>query len=411
MPATDDEKRLESRASAVTASLALVCGLVLLYVSFWGWQSDAVDTVDHVVKFDSTYLSSARGVLEIPTLTTRMIMRSVFWMSVLVVIVAIVGIVGSLLRHKGPVCAYVLFATCLSLVVLVSSVQTSHRRILAGPVLMRQAEKLCNTRTYIQLSTGLGCTFASHYNQSEVDSCGALCKFRVDQLKKHRGCEVLPKLCSAFDYERLEGGGCLAAALGTGMVAYKHKGSSMCSHACRTECDRDIGCDTFIHMKWSGGKEQCVVLTARATYHDPANWTHFTKGFRKVLTRLRNDSAPAENASLVGAHLEHQCFRRAKPEVLLEFMDIGLYLAVTTGVLAALLLLSTFCTCCILYNVNMSRRGLPTAFELGFMMCCPCFSQHVHRKFKEDYFRDDEKGEDSDGESEDSESDDEDCVE
>lgn len=415
MPETEEGKQLESRASAVTASLALVCGLVLVYVSFHGWQSEAVEIVDHLVKYDSTYYHSARGTaLEIPTLTTKRIMGSVFWMSILVVVVAIVGIMGSLLRHKGPVCAYVLFATCLSLVVLVSSVQTSQRRILADPVLMRQADRLCNASTYIQLTSGLGCSFASDYTQSEVEPCGALCKFRVEQLKRHRGCHMLPKLCSAFAYERLPGGGCLAAALETGMVAYKHKGASMCSDECRAACDMDIGCDTFINVMHRGGvHEQCVTLTSRASYHNPANWTRFTKGYQKFLDRLRNASAPADDASIVESNWTHQCFRRTKPQVLLEFLDVGMYLSLTTGLLAMLLLLSTFCTCCILYNVNMSRRGLPTAFELGFMMLCPCWSQHVHRKFKEDYFKHHEKGDDdsdSDGESED-ESDDEDCVE
>lgn len=404
MPATAGEKQLESRASAATAALALVCGLVLAYVSFNGWQGDAVEVVDHLVKFDSTYLSSTRGVLEIPTLTTKSIMRSVFWMSILVVITSIIGVVGSLLRQKGPVCTYVLFATCLSLVVLVSAVQTSQRRILAGPVLMRQAERLCNTSTYIQLSAGLGCNYTSQYNQEEVDVCGTLCTFRVDQLKKHNGCTLLPRLCSAFTYEQLEGGGCLAAALGTGMVAYKHRGAPMTADACRHSCDNDIGCDTFINMEHTDGRTQCVVLTTHAVERSPANWTQFTKGFQNLLTTKPNASAAQA--------WTHQCFRRAKPEVLLEFMDLGLHLAVTTALLAVLLLLSTVCTCCILYNVNMSRRGLPTAWELALLMLCPCFSQHVHRKFNEEYFadKDEEEEDDSDSDS-DSGSEDEECVE
>jgi len=301
--------------------------------------------------------------------------------------------------------------------VLVSSAQTSQRRLLATPVLMRQAENLCNTSTYIQLSTGLECNYTKLYDKSEVPPCGPLCEFRVKELRKNKGCSVLPRLCSAFDYEELEGGGCLEAALDTGMVAYKHKGESMTFDSCKEACDSDIGCDTFITLSHTGGEAQCVILSARATWHNPRNWTKFTRGFRKFLARHQNRSAESDSSNVMGEGWDHQCLRRTKPQVLLDFMDMGLYLAVTTASLAVVLLLSTFCTCCMLYNVNMNRRGLPTALELGLMMLCPCFSAHVHRKFHEEYFdesakaihdEDDSDEDDSDGEDEDS---DEECVE
>merc|ERR1712187_300425 len=59
----------------------------------------------------------------------------------------------------------------------------------------------------------------------------------------------------------------------------------------------------------------------------------------------------------------HKCFKRKEPLILVKFLNTGMYLALSTSLVGILLLLSTFCTCCILYNVNMSRRGLPTAIE------------------------------------------------
>lgn len=402
MPNTAEEDRLESRASAFTALLTLVCGLFLMSVSFRGMHSEAVDILDDLVKFDTAYPGQMAG-SDIPPLTTKRIMQSLFWMSILVVVAAVIGIVGSMLRQKGPVCVYVVLASALSLVVLVSAAQTSQRRILAAPMLMRQVEDICMPVRYIRLTHTLGCDFAKVYDEAEMKHpCGPYCQFRVQALQEFHGCEVLPKLCTSFTYEELQSGGCLSAALQTGMAVYRHTGLPMSADDCHAACDNDIGCSTVINLLHEGsGQAQCMVLSARASFHSTANWTEVGQGARLYLGKHGNATGTVNGWT-------HQCFRRAQPRVLVEFMDCGLRLAVATASLGVALLLSVFCTFCILYNVNMSRRGLPTALELGLMMLCPCCSHHVHRRFHEDYFEKDFAEGDSDGEEEDS---DDECME
>lgn len=401
MPVTKEGQRLESRVTAFTALLTLIAGLLLDRVSFSGWRSHAVATVDHLVKHNADYPSFQHNTWQnsaeiVPVLTTQRIMEALFWISLLVILSAVIGIVGALMRRKGVVITYVILASALSLVVLVSAAQTSQRRALVGPLIMYQVDHLCNASTYIQLSSGLGCDFAANFSSSRVPVCDALCQFRVQSLQRLNGCTVLPDLCSSFRYSRLGGGGCFTAAAESGQVVYKSVHSNMSYSACKSFCDQDIGCSTFITLDAKASEEeQCLSITNTLTANrDPTNWTDITALYFQQKGDLSKGTG--------GGTWNHKCYKRAEPEVLVEFLAHGLHLAIATAVLGVILLMSTICTCFILYNMSMSRRGLPTATELGLMLFCPCCSDKIRRKYNEDYMDEIMKSSEPDSSSEES---------
>jgi len=311
---------------------------------------------------------------ELPIVTTERIMQTMFWMSWLVVVAAVAGIAGALLRNRTPTCIYIIMASALSVVVLVSAAQTTQRRMLVGRMVEHQVDQLCNASTYMQLTSGLGCGFAATYAQAKVAPCDALCELRVEKLQKLEGCHILPHLCSTFRYGRLKGGGCFAAAAQNGWTVFRHMAPSTSLEACEGECNADIGCTTYIHIP-SGARsgEQCFLIADPAAQHNRMNWT----ALAPASLHAADDAAGS-------------CFRRTKPEVLVEFLAHNLHESISAALLGVVLLLSTACTCCILYDVSMSRKGLPTATELALMMFCPCVpaAERAREKYGDDYLDD-----------------------
>lgn len=374
------EESAETKAGICTSILALTSALAMIWACRLALSSRAIRTVDHLVEYNAMWLGATSDgweeiADEIPVFTTQRIVQSLLVCSYVIVLASILGVAGALLRRKGLVCTYVILASCLSVVVLVGAAQIWQTRLLATPLLTQQVLELCNTTTYVELTTSLGCPLRRPYLPSEVVPCDEACAFRVASLQRLDGCTELPMLCKRFTYQRLPPALCLDAA-NRSDTAYEYVRGKLRFDACRAECDIDIGCDTFVHKP----SEACILLSGLASQHSTTTWH-----------ALRKESL----AQRVPRGWEQRCYRRVEPMVLRVFTEHGRKLATATSVLGAMMFLSTACTWLLMYNVNINRKGKPTAVELGLMMMCPCCSQQLHRRFHGDPLAEEEASSDA----------------
>jgi len=351
------------------AAVSLMAGVLLAAVSFAGLRSEALWTIDRIVVFNVAW-QGGRGTL-LPLLTTRRIFKILVGVGLVVSAAAVVGILGARTRHKSLVCTYVALASTLSAVTLMGGVQAIQRKSVVEPLVHREVMDLCNATRYIRLSSAMGCKWASAYAPSEVPSCGNICQWRVDVFGQMRGCAVMPRLCTSFFYEELNPGmgasDCVAAISQTGSAMY---GASEGRAACQDLCDKDIRCAAYAYSSASLAKpELCLLGAGVASAHPSPEWSAFL--------------LPTEATAFLSGGSNLQCYRRTEPRVLDDFRTHGTRLAVTTLTLGLILAVSTVNSCRLMYNVNMRRRGKPSATELGAMMCCPCCAQETHSKFHE----------------------------
>mmetsp|Transcript_45322 Transcript_45322/g.129385 ORF Transcript_45322/g.129385 Transcript_45322/m.129385 type:complete len:389 (+) Transcript_45322:85-1251(+) len=362
MPASKDEEEKESNRAAWLAALASLTGLVLVVVSVAAMRSGALFVVDRLVLLDAAW----RGRLDTPppVVTTRRIFEVLIFVGFLVICTSFLGIMGARTRHKSAVCTYVVFAAIFTVIMLAGGISTIQRKALVEPLIARQVVDLCNATTYIRLATQLRCKFAKSYAPSEITPCGVFCDFRANLLRQLQGCIVMPRLCEQFFYEEFRSGDCAAEIAQGGSAIYM---ASETSERCRQLCDDDIRCTAYAHSGAAPAKpERCLLGQGVAADHPPPRWSAL---------------APTQAAEYLGGGGRVSCFRRTEPRVLERFRTHGTRLAVSTMVLGLVLTVSTTFSCCLMYNLNIKRRGRPTAAELALMLCCPCCARDAHRKF------------------------------
>mmetsp|Transcript_102994 Transcript_102994/g.182950 ORF Transcript_102994/g.182950 Transcript_102994/m.182950 type:complete len:98 (+) Transcript_102994:318-611(+) len=91
---------------------------------------------------------------------------------------------------------------------LVAALQAWQRKAVVEPVIGRQVEVLCNATEYVQLATGLHCSWARDYTEAQPAACTASCEWKVELLAETKACAWMPTLCKAFSYEALPSSEC-----------------------------------------------------------------------------------------------------------------------------------------------------------------------------------------------------------
>jgi len=366
---------LESRRTSLSAFLTLICGCLLLGVSIAGSRSDAIHTVDQLAIFEalwpneilekSAHHSWERAAEAVPTFTIARIMKFLTGISVVVIAASLLGIAGTISRHKNLVCTYVLLASCLSACVLLNAAQATQRKSVAEPLIRRQVFDLCNASTYVRLGRNLNCEWSKELQSLPLTPCMDVCQWRVQLLEHMSGCSLLPRLCKKFEYQPLAQEACAATVTSGKTSAEFVAGLS----ECQDRCDQDITCTDFAHQS--------------AMKADSGRCTLFGRAFDLSLP----SAGVFAEKTLAQDDGDRHCYRRVQPTVLRKFSSHEWYICVCTVALGALLVMSSACTCCLMYNVNIDRRGQPTGLELACMMFCPACADRIHRRYYEDYFK------------------------
>lgn len=385
-----DYEELEARRTSCLAVLAFAAGGLLTALAVVGLRNTAMRDVDRLVIFNAlwpTYNKQGmwREVMDVavPAMTTRRIMRILLGTSIVVMLASLLGLAGVRTQRKGLVCTYTLVASVLAAWTVMAALELAERGWLATPLIHRQVEDLCNATEYIRLGEEMNCTWVTVYERYEVDPCGEVCAFRAKVLSRLDGCRLLPHLCRRFEYNLMPAGDC-ERSLADVSNGY---GSFVGGLDCQRECDRDISCDAIAVKE---GSEHCLLLRGRSSLHKPPQWLQIPQAVN-VSTFLGSTSAQVESTvprrlaagvpSAPAAGAPPLCFARGIPKTLAEFESLSAYLVAATAVLGATLLVSLFCTCCQMYNINMLRQGKATATEELAMMFCPCCTEDLHDRY------------------------------
>jgi hypothetical protein len=354
-----EDEQQQSFTVAGLAGLALLCGILLAVISSLAVHSEAVKTVDRLVRFELTY-----GPDEfVPTAET--LFTGMLYVSGAVAFAGVVGIIATLTHHKAFVSCYVIMSVLLAVLVMVAGVELLQRRETVEPIVKSQVTDLCNGTTYLRLSMNMGCGWTSVFNLTQPPPCGTFCADRVQRLKQLDGCELLPLLCERFQYEELTPAQCDAAisqatepmyVAAFGMTAFDGT-----SESCAQACDADIMCTSYMFSDASG-TAKCVLGAAMSSSHLPPQWTPLP---------------PAHVKAYFGG--EPKCSQRTEAHVFWRFESFDFRMALITMMLGVGLGVSALGTCLFMYNINMRREGKPNACSLCFMMLCPCFASDYKR--------------------------------
>jgi len=380
MPATKYEEEKESNIAAFLATLSLVNGIILCFVSILATRSGALYVIDRLVVFNAAWHTRSEDAPFV--LTTRRIYEYLIFVGFLVVMSSVLGIAGAKSRNRHLVCTYVVLAGTFTVVMLAGGVQTIQRRSVVEPMIFSQVKDICNATTYMRLASSIPCKFAESYSPSELTPCGVYCRYRAGLLRQLQGCTVMPRLCQQFFYEELPPEACAAEITqGHSMMYLAAEGSERC----REFCDNDIRCTAYAYSGPSAAKpERCLLGQGVGADHLPPRWSPIH---------------PSEAAEYLSGGSRMACFRRTEPMVLARFKTHGMRLAASTMALGLVLLASTAVSCCVMYNANFKRRDLPKGTELALMMCCPCCAGETRRRFTEPDLSDDELSEGDDEEA------------
>eukprot|EP00928_Gymnodinium_smaydae_P047033 TRINITY_DN31372_c0_g1_i1.p1 TRINITY_DN31372_c0_g1~~TRINITY_DN31372_c0_g1_i1.p1 ORF type:complete len:443 (+),score=72.61 TRINITY_DN31372_c0_g1_i1:80-1330(+) len=354
-----EDERSQGFGTACLALLALLYGHVLLVVCYIAWSSEAIDTVDSLVRFDLNFGPDTF----LPT--TKTIFWGLMVVGALVALVAAMGIAAAATRSKGFTSAYVLLSSILAVVMLIAGIEALERRQTVDPIIRGQVEDLCNGTTYIRLTMNLGCPWTSKFNVT-TPVCNEFCMDRVTRLRALDGCTLLPLLCERFMYEDAGVSQC-AASLGQlttplYVAAFGMAGFDGDSESCAAACDADIMCDSYFYGRATDGTIKCALTSALPATHQPPEWTAL---------------APADATAYFSG--EPMCWQRTKSRVLEQFEKYDFRVSMVTIVLAFALGISSCGSCLHMYNINVRREGKPNACSLCYMMLCPCFAGDYKR--------------------------------
>lgn len=360
MPASKDDEAKESKLVSFLAFLAMVVGAVLAVVSSRATQSESLWAVDRLVRVDTSYENS------MPVLTTRKVFCIMLGVGVSVCVAAIIGCLGAVFRHKKIVCCYVVLAAIFTLSMVAGGVQTIQRKFQVEELVSEQVETLCEPEMYMKFGLNLPCSWGAIYNRSGP-GCGPPCEKRLEVLRDPQvdGCGLLPILCKDFTYTQFAATECTALALEQNQEWYAIVADAS---GCEAFCNEDIVCQQYIVARSTAGMEsaavECVLMSGLPARHPAPTWTALPLG-----------QGPAHLGNS-----EKSCYKRVEPLVLEKFRESNSFLSMMTIILACVLFCSTSVTCCLMYNVNVKRKGKPTGCEL-FIMLFPCCGEGVRKKF------------------------------
>lgn len=347
-----------------SSTVSIFAGLGLIVISFLGLRSQALWVVDKLIDFNE----------DGPALifnSSRFIFTFLIFVGLLIILVSLVGVLAARTRHKQVVCGTVVLAGALAIMMVTSAIAAFNRRIFLEGVLTRQMSSLCNASTYITQGFQLGCDWADSYDPQEVPACSAICQQRVEILRPLDGCRVLPLLCKSFEYEEIAYSYCVALADKYLSAQYNLHlyNASLGPDACRTACNKDPRCSAIAYAPATEAKPtRCLLIPGLAHQHDQL-WGSFSV-WPEAEEYLSGSSPPT-------------CERQLDPTAISRFQLHNLRLVIATLSLSFVLLASTCCTCCFMYNVNMLRADRPSGLQLALMMCCTCCSHHLHKRYNE----------------------------
>jgi len=327
--------------------------------SILGCQSQAIYIMDKIVRMDAAGPYGADAEMASTVLTGQRIAQILLFVGLAVVLSSVSGLVASSGRHKGFAGGYVVSSLACSGIMLVTAAQVWQRKAVVEPIIARQADVLCNSTEYVQLATGLGCSWADEYSKA---SCGQSCVWKVELLAASKACGWLPILCKAFLYEALPASECATVLGALPASSVPFFAASESTESCRQACDSDIVCTQF----YSSTVKPLCLQSGLVDEHPAPKWTVIQPS---QVTPYVGDAAPVN------------CYRRTEPDVNGRFQVQTTRLAASTLLLAVLLTVSSTCAFGMMYNLNHRRKGKPKASQLGLMMCCPCCASRLHRRF------------------------------